>query len=366
MSRGRLKITLAAPSSAGPSAEDIFSSRWARLQSFLDAVFALSGLADGARAPSTFSYEELYGGVVDVCSQRQSAALYERLLGSLEARAGALLGGVRAELAPGSGALLLASLRGAWATFTSELTLVGAVFQHLDRSHVALLPGARSLWHVGVALWGAQLEGRRGALLARAVGALCEAVELERRGDAVDRGALAAVVRMLGAVDLMARLAVPPLLESTSAFYEAEGARLIGAGHVADFLLHVERRLREEVRAGGTRARARCPRTAPSPPSFPPPRSRPPPFSTSHRRTPTRTLFNANSTTATQPTWAARGRPAAAARAAPPPTARSFPRSCPAWRRRCWSATRPPLWRGALRACCRRAASRTSAACTCC
>jgi hypothetical protein len=216
----------------------------------LDAVFALSGLADGARAPSTFSYEELYGGVVDVCSQRQSAALYERLLGSLEARAGALLGGVRAELAPGSGALLLASLRGAWATFTSELTLVGAVFQHLDRSHVALLPGARSLWHVGVALWGAQLEGRRGALLARAVGALCEAVELERRGDAVDRGALAAVVRMLGVVGLMARHAAPSLLEATSAFYEAEGARLIGAGPVADFLLHVERRLREEVRAG--------------------------------------------------------------------------------------------------------------------
>lgn len=250
MSRGRLKITLSSSSIAAPSADDIFASRWARLQSFLDAAYALSGLTDGARAPASFSYEELYGSVVDVCSQRQSSQLYERLLGCLEARAGALLDGVRAELAPGSGALLLAALRGAWATFSSELALVGAVFQHLDRSHVALLPGAGSLWHVGVALWGAQLEGRRGALLARAVGALCEAVEQERRGEAVDRGALAAVVRMLGVVGLMARHAAPSLLEATSAFYEAEGARLIGAGPVADFLLHVERRLREEVRVG--------------------------------------------------------------------------------------------------------------------
>jgi NADH-quinone oxidoreductase subunit G len=46
-----------------------------------------------------------------------------------QSRTGALLDGVRAELAPGSGALLLAALRGAWATFSSELPrlLVGFV-----------------------------------------------------------------------------------------------------------------------------------------------------------------------------------------------------------------------------------------------
>jgi hypothetical protein len=331
--RGRLKITLSAPAASAAS-EDVFSTRWARLRAVLDAAYSLAGgapAAGGAGRPHpAFSYEELYGSVVDVCSQRQAAKLYERLLESLEGRVGALLSGVRAEAAPGAGAVLLGALRGAWATFTSELSLVGAVFQHLDRSHVAMLPGARSLWHVGVALWGAQLEGRQGALLARTAGALCEAVEQERRGDAVDRGALAAVVRMLGTVDLMARHAVPALLETTSAFYEAEGARLIGSGPVADFLLHVERRLREEVRGGVCPRRARAHTfklTHPPPP--------PPP---THTRTHAHAHPNPpRSTTATRHTWAARGRPPWGRRAAqaPPQTAPSSPRCCPAWRRHC-------------------------------
>ena len=266
-SRPRLKITLSAAPAAAPTPEAILAARWARLHAFLGSVHALGAPGEGGAPgpppapsapppPSGFSYEELYGGVVDVCSQRMAAPRYDRLLACLDARAAALLAGVAPEAgggAPLPGALLLGRLRSAWATFSSELSLTAAVFQHLDRCHVAALPGAaRSLWDVGVRLWGEQLEGRRAPLLARAAGALCEEVERERRGDAVDRGALGAVVRMLGAVGLMARHVERGLLDATSDFYEAEGARLMGgAGEVAEFLLHGEKRLQEEVRVCG-------------------------------------------------------------------------------------------------------------------
>jgi hypothetical protein len=252
-----IKVNLKPPSAdccvASPA--EIFSSRWARLHAFLSSVYALHSGAPApapAAAAAAPTYEELYGDVVDVCSQRQAPELYARLCACTEARASALLGGMPPSAAGGGDAsAFLARLRGAWGVYCSELSLQRSIFQHLDRSYVALLPaggggGARSLWDVGVAQWGGALAQRRQALVASAVEGLCREVERERGGEVVDRRCLLAVARMLEAVGMFSEHAAPALLEATARHYAEEGQRLVEALDVAAYLQHVERRIREE------------------------------------------------------------------------------------------------------------------------
>ena len=247
--RRSIKVTLkplGAESAATPA--DIFTTRWSRLHAFLTSVYAVhSGapLPSAAAAAAAPTYEELYGDVVDVCSQRQSSELFARLCGCTSARACALLDGIPAQSS--DAAAFLASLRGAWGVYCSELSLQRSIFQHLDRSYVALLPGgARSLWDVGVAQWGEALAVRWKALVRRAVEGLGREVERERGGEAVDKRCLLAVTRMLEAVGMFSEHCAPALLEATARFYAEEGQRLMEALDVPAYLRHVDRRIREE------------------------------------------------------------------------------------------------------------------------
>jgi len=130
MARRAIKVNLRPPSeSVVPSAAEIFSLRWARLHTFLNRVYSLhSGSASAveaaaaaAAAASCPTYEELYGDVVDICSQRQSQELYSRLCQCTSGRAAALLDGI--PLQGTDAAAFLAHLRQAWGLYCSELSL---------------------------------------------------------------------------------------------------------------------------------------------------------------------------------------------------------------------------------------------------
>jgi len=247
-----MRVSLLRPAAA-PAAADVLESRWARLAAFLSAVHALrDGGGGAAPAGRGFSFEELHGAVEDACLARAAPALLARLRAALDARVGALLAPLAAGAADAPAASFLARLADAWAAHCGELALVKAAFLHLDRSYVIDLP-ERSLWDVGVALWGAALAAR-GDVLEKAVRSVCDLQRAERGGEAVDRGALAAVARMLLAVALFGGALAPPVLAATKDFYEAEGARQMNALDVSAYLLHAEARMQREVRG---RARGR-------------------------------------------------------------------------------------------------------------
>lgn len=272
----RLKVTLlpAAAAAAAPSPADVLAARWARLHAFIASVHALRA---GGAPPPRFSFEELHSDVVDVCSLRQAPELFARLRGAWAARVEALLDGLGDDAA-GAG-VLLARVADAWGAHNSEVALTKAVFLHLDRSHVADVPGARSLGDVGVALWGRALAARE-ALLARVVRSACELVARERAGESVDRATLAAVVRMLLSTALFDGALVEPVLAATRDFYADDALRSLAALDVPEYLLHAEARMRREVRArrAARRAATRAPSAAarsraPAPPPRPPPPS---------------------------------------------------------------------------------------------
>lgn len=69
------------------------------------------------------------------------------------------------------------------------------------------------------------------------VGGLLALVRSERMGEAVDRGLLKSLVRMLSSLGMYGEAFQPPFLEQTQVFYQAEGQEYMqvgpGAGQAA-------------------------------------------------------------------------------------------------------------------------------------
>lgn len=240
-----MRITLISPViSAAPPDSDVFATRWARLSTFISAVHALR---QNTAPPPRFSLEELHSDVVDICVVRQAPLLYTNLRNSFTNRIAALMRPLEEEPAGAPAAPFLARVADAWSTYCGELTLITAVFLHLDRTYVVELPDTRSLWDVGLGLWGSLLV-QRDSLLTTSVHGICELVHRERSGENIDRGVLSTVVRMFQAVSLFSNTLVQPILVATKDFYELEGVRLVSELDVPAYLLHIETRLRREVR----------------------------------------------------------------------------------------------------------------------
>ena len=72
-------------------------------------------------------------------------------------------------------------------------------------------------------------------------------VEKERSGETIDRSLLKSLVKMLSALGIYNEVFEKPFLESSRAFYAREGALRIGVYETAEYMLHVEARLREEA-----------------------------------------------------------------------------------------------------------------------
>ena len=159
-----------------------------------------------------------------------------------------------------------------WANHCTQMALLRAVFLYLDTAYVRSTPGTQPLWYVagasavsaalpllyafrcatsdmGVALFREHLLST-GDSLGRVVRSFVSCVALDREGQAVDRGTLAAVQRMFSQLRVYSSHLEPAVLASSASFFDAEGAALMGAGDVPGFLRRVDDWLRAEVCKG--------------------------------------------------------------------------------------------------------------------
>ena len=72
-------------------------------------------------------------------------------------------------------------------------------------------------------------------------------VERERSGETIDRSLLKSLVKMLSALGIYNEVFEKPFLDASRAFYAREGALRISTYETADYMLHVEARLKEEA-----------------------------------------------------------------------------------------------------------------------
>lgn len=80
----------------------------------------------------------------------------------------------------------------------------------------------------------------------RTVDGLLMLIEKERNGDAVDRGLLKCLIRMLCDLQIYASAFEDKFLAATRQLYQAEGQRKMQELDVPEYLQHVDKRLSEE------------------------------------------------------------------------------------------------------------------------
>lgn len=245
---------------AAAAVEDPLERSWPALRDFLGAVHDTR--------VTVHSFQELYGAVESLVLAKQGARLYERLVATCSAHIAGIVTGLAA--GPGEPAAFLSSLQKVWAAHCEQMVVIRNVFLYLDRTYVrdaaaassaasaggsptsppsgtALLGGAvLPLWDMGLHLLRERLVSFHADVLGRIVSSIVARIAAERRGEAVDRSALASACRMLLALRLYTSHLEQELYADADQSFAAEGVRLLDELDVPTFLLRAEGRLREE------------------------------------------------------------------------------------------------------------------------
>ncbi|WAR28774.1 CUL4A-like protein [Mya arenaria] len=125
------------------------------------------------------------------------------------------------------------------------MIMIRSIFLFLDRTYVLQNSAILSIWDMGLDLFRTHIVGHR-IVQNRTVEGLLQLIERERTGEAVDRGRLKSLLRMLSDLQIYVDAFEKRFLEATDDLYRAEGQRLMEERDVPEYLHHVEKRLEEE------------------------------------------------------------------------------------------------------------------------
>jgi cullin-4 len=132
-----------------------------------------------------------------------------------------------------------------WSSHCRQMVMTRSIFLYLDRTYVLQNPSVLSIWDMG-------LDTFRRCILThqlvqtRTVDGTLMLIEQERHGDQVERSLLKSLLRMLSDLQIYREAFEKKFLAATEKLYSAEGQSLVQERDVPEYLVHVERRLREE------------------------------------------------------------------------------------------------------------------------
>ncbi|KAL6758019.1 cullin [Haematococcus lacustris] len=209
---------------------------WSKLRQAVQAI--------NAKQAVSCSLEELYAAVQDMCMHKMADKLYQRLQQECDLH-------VSSRLAELCGSLSLDAVSfldrvdALWVDLCAQLLTIRQVFLYLDRTYVITSTSARSLFDMGLTLLRSHLA-HHPQVETHTVAGMLQLVERERGGEAVARPRLHSLVRMFTALGTYPEALQRPLLDASTAFYRAEGDRLVAQLSVPAYLQHCESRLGEE------------------------------------------------------------------------------------------------------------------------
>lgn len=215
---------------------DFEETTWAKMRAAVHAVFAATA--------TSYSREELYRAVEDLCMHKMAARLFERLYAECEANVASLVDSLAGRTPEVIAFLNLANA--AWERHCSQIVTIRSIFLHLDRTFVVNKPSVRSLWEMGLQLFRRHLDRQEG-VKRKLVSGLLELIERERRGETINRSLMRSLLRMFVQLKIYAETFEGEFLVATGNFYREEGDRYMAETAVAKYLLHVETRLQEET-----------------------------------------------------------------------------------------------------------------------
>lgn len=194
--------------------------------------------------------------VINNTVQKQGQGLYVLLQDKCQRQAARLI--TLAASVTSDPRTFLATLQSLWNDYTSQTALLRAVFSYIDSSMASFSSGAVvSVTDMCLHAFADALVASTGAVhgvLQRTVVAVRDIVCAERDGDNVDRSMIAAIVRMLSSLGTSNRSSglysshlEPVLLENCETYYAHEAAARLASLDTAQYLAHVDTRLRQEV-----------------------------------------------------------------------------------------------------------------------
>lgn len=255
MGNSKKKLTIR-PLKKVPSIPQYFEEEsWQKLHAAIVAV--------QNKQPISFSREELYRLVEDVCTWKLAANLYTKL----ESCCGCFIAesvrnlsryikcalptsSISAYIANNSSLLQDASsfleyVAVLWEDHCNNMLAIRMIFLYLDRTYVMQTPHILSIWEMGLFLLRNEIQ-KCPQVEQHLIACLLILIERERNRESNHNQFLRTLIKMLLSLQLYHTKFEIPFITASEQYYTAEGNQLIEQLSVSQFLVHVEKRLEEE------------------------------------------------------------------------------------------------------------------------
>lgn len=203
---------------------------------------AIIAIQKKRKANTTF--EQLYHTVENLCNFGYATEIYNKLRDCILNHVKSGLTGLNEHF--DAAVLFLQRLNCLWLEHCEQMVMIRSVFLFLDRTFVLQTASLLSLWDLGLEIFRDTILGCD-SVRARTTSGILKMVETEREAAQVDRQLLKSLLRMLMNLGVYQPVFEKPFLKATAALYEAEGRNLCQELEVPSYLMHVKRRLDEEV-----------------------------------------------------------------------------------------------------------------------
>lgn len=197
--------------------DDFESSNWELLGNAVRAV--------QCARPVSCSLEELYHAVENLCVHNLAAKVYPQLQELCDQHAQTMINSL-ASWASLDAVAFLEHVGRTWEQYCSQLLLIRQIFLYLDRTYVLSSSSTRSLFDMGLQLFRAHMR-QHPDVERKLIDGLLALVDAERNGEAVDRGLLKELLRMLSNLGVYGDSFQWPFLDRAARYFAAEGERLI-------------------------------------------------------------------------------------------------------------------------------------------
>ncbi|KAI9493546.1 ubiquitin-protein ligase, cullin 4 [Zychaea mexicana] len=196
------------------------------------------------KEPIQTSLQLAYEACETVCRYHKAEEVYRRLeselLVQIQRLAGVLLEGLNTK-----NTAFIADLNREWIELCSALVLIRNIFMELDRRYLIRATEYSSIIDLGKQLFRKHVMGSR-ALQNNAITDILALIREERNGNVIDKELVRSLITMLLELNLYVDAFEPVFLKSTREYYNAEADRLLRELTIPDYLLHANRRYKEE------------------------------------------------------------------------------------------------------------------------
>ena len=197
---------------------------------------------------TSYSREELYRAVEDMCINKLAPNLYTQLKAVCNEHIEFVVNSLIGQSPDHVDFLSLVETK--WNEFCTQMSTIRSIFLYLDRTYVIQTPQLVGLWNMGNGSMGIVLFRehlmKNSELVDKIVTGLLYLVGAERNGESISHSLLRSILRMLSSLGIYDQQFQIPFINQSILFFASESAKLMDETHISSYLLHVEQRLKLE------------------------------------------------------------------------------------------------------------------------